>query len=763
MRSFLYLCSCVFLISAVSVSSGDAKPRTPRIALPADSSEGLLSGYIKDSASGETIIGATIRVRSLKRGAISNKSGYFALYLLPDKDLKVEVSSLGYRTFSKTIRLSEGETLTENFILSQENLQGEEVVVETDRSKDRRESPQVSTVSLKPSQIASLPRAGEADIFRILQMIPGVQTVSEISAGLYIRGGSPDQNLILLDGSTLYNPNHFFGFFSTFNPDAIKDVDLIKGGFPAQYGGRLSAVLSVTNKDGDIYNTHGAVAIGLISSRATVETPIGNGAITIAARRTYIDAILNLTGLAKSLDLPSYYFYDLNGKFTQNFGDNDKIAVSGYGGLDKLYFNNGSQASQVDIRWGNQSGSASWTHLFSRNIFSKFNFTASHYFSLLKFGLGDEAFTFDNQIYDYSLHGDLEDITSSNNTLKAGFQLSQYQFGLNIKVGNNPPNADITQKPIYYAGYVSDEWKPTDQLAINPGLRIDGISTRSDVGIDPRLSVRYIINPEFTVKASYGIYHQYLDLASNPLFTAFDLWLPVDSTQAPQTAQQYVLGISTVPFEDFTLEVETYYKNMTNVVELKPNIITGNRLSDVFFVGSGYSYGFEVFLQKQVGDWTGWIGYSLAYTKRKFAAIDNNAPFSPTYDRRHDLNVVLTYRLSDRWTVGGTFVYATGQPYSQTTGFYNAGEPDYGGKLIPINGLRNSLRLEPYHRMDLSGTYSFSLFSDKKNAEFNIDIYNVYNHRNVWFRRINTDNTPATSENVRLLPILPTFGLQVKF
>jgi hypothetical protein len=767
MKRIFLLASLLLAVAALfqpnlANASVRLNPATPIIS-PPDSNNALLSGFIKDSATGETIIGATVRVRSLKRGVISNKSGYFAIYLPTAEELLVEVTSLSYKKYFKKIKLSDQEKRSETFLLVPESLQGNEVVVETDRFKDQRESPQVSTVSIRPQEIAGLPKAGEADIFRILQLIPGVQTVSEISAGLYIRGGSPDQNLILLDGSTLYNPNHFFGFFSTFNPDAIKDVELIKGGFPAQYGGRLSAVLSVTNNDGDLYNTHGTAYLGLISSRASIETPVGNGAFTFSARRTYIDAILGVTGLQSSLDLPHYYFYDLNGKLVQSLGDNDKLAISGYGGLDKLYYDNGSQASQVDIRWGNQSGSINWTHLFNADLFTKFNFTGSHYFSLLTFGLGDASFTFDNQIYDYSLHGDLDYITSGSNVLKTGIQLSKYNFLLKISAGNNPANANIDQKPWYFGAYVSDEWKPTDQLAVTPGLRVDGITSRSDLGIDPRVSVRYIVNSDFTVKGSYGIYHQYLDLASNPLFSAFDLWMPVDSTQAPQKAVQYVLGISTVPFEDFSLEVEAYYKDMQNVVELKPNIITGSKLSDVFFVGSGWSYGIEFFLQKQIGDWTGWIGYSLAYTRRKFQAIDNNAPFAPTNDRRNDLNIVATYRANDRWTLGATFVYATGQPYSQTTALYNAYEPDYGGKLIPISGSKNGLRLEPYHRLDLSATYSFGLFSDKRNAQFDIDIYNVYNHRNVWFRRIDTGNQPATSEDVRLLPILPTFGLTVKF
>jgi hypothetical protein len=271
------------------------------------------------------------------------------------------------------------------------------------------------------------------------------------------------------------------------------------------------------------------------------------------------------------------------------------------------------------------------------------------------------------------------------------------------------------------------------------------------------------VNEDVTLKASWGIYHQYLKLASNPLFTAFDIWLPVDSTQSASRADQYVLGVSTVPFAGFTFEVETYYKYMTNLVELRPQIVTGNSLQDIFFVGNGYSYGIEFFLQKQIGDLTGWFGYTLAFNKRTFPDINNGKTFPPVYDRRNDMNLVMTYKLSDRWTVGSTFVYATGQSYSQTTALYNAGEPDYDGKLITIQGSKNGLRLEPYHRLDLSATYSFSLFSDEKNAEFNIDIYNVYNHRNVWFRRVDTESLPPVIEDVRLLPILPTIGIQVTF
>jgi outer membrane cobalamin receptor len=763
LRTLLFFGIFLFSFSAF-VPNTYARIEKEKIVLAPDTTDAIISGYVKDSASGETIIGATLRVRVLKRGAVTNKSGYFALYLPSGQDLLVEVSYVGYATISKKFKLAEGERRTETFLLTESKVQGQEVVVQTDKEKEHREAPQVSSVTLQPAQIASIPKAGEGDIMRILQLLPGVQSLSEISAGLYVRGGSPDQNLILLDGATLYNPNHFFGFFSTFNSDAIKDVELIKGGYPAEYGGRLSAVLNVTNRDGDLNRTNGKVSLGVISSRASVETPVGDGAFSISARRTYIDYVLGVTGLQKSLDLPEYRFFDLNGKFTQNLGEKDKIFVSGFGGSDKLFYGNGAAASSVDINWGNQAGSSGWTHIFSSNLFSHFTLSGSHYFSLLQFGLGDNSFKFDNQIYDLTFKGDAEYFASQKDIIKTGFQVSKYDFILNIKQANNPPNADIDVRPYYYAGYISNEWKPDERWALTTGLRVDGITSNGDVGIDPRVTARYILNEDVTLKASWGIYHQYLKLAANPLFSAFDLWLPVDSTQKASRADQYVLGVSTVPFEGFTFDVETYYKNMTNLVELKPNIVQGSKLSDIFFVGSGYSYGIEFFLQKQIGDITGWVGYTLAYNRRTFPDINNGTTFPPVYDRRNDLNVTVTYRLNDRWTLGSTFVYATGQSYSQTTALYNAPEPDYDGKTIPVEGTKNGLRLEPYNRLDLSATYSFGLFTEKRNAEFFVDIYNVYNHRNVWFRRVDTQAEPApTLTDVRLLPILPTFGISVKF
>ncbi|HET6511574.1 MAG TPA: TonB-dependent receptor, partial [Candidatus Kapabacteria bacterium] len=599
MRFFLRPLTVLLLLIAAATTSdlraagvSELRPAEPVVA---DSISSTISGFVRDSANGEPIIGASVQIKALKRGARTNKSGYFVLYVPSNVEHLVEISSIGYSPFRTTIRLGPDDKKQLDIKLRTAAFQGGEVTVERDRDRER-EAPKVSTVTINPQQVAQLPKAGEADLFRTLQLIPGVKTSSEISSGLYIRGGSPDQNLILLDGSVLYNPSHFFGFFSTFNSDAIKDVELIKGGYPAEYGGRLSAVLSVTNKDGDREETHGKFSIGLISSRATVETPLGTGAVTLSGRRTYLDAILAATGLKDELDLPDYNFYDLNAKITQNPSNGDKIALSGYLGRDILDFSDPAAGASVLLKWGNKSASLDWMHLFNDNLFSQFNLSASSYFSNLTLGSSGEDFIRDNDILDYTLNGALEYSPNEDHQFKFGFQSTMYNFTFLVKYGKNPPSANVDLSPFYGAVYLQDEWKLSEQAAVNAGLRIDGISSRPEIGIDPRVSMRYILNSDVTLKASFGVYHQYLRLATNPNISFFDVWLPVDSTQPPARSEQYILGVATTPWEGYTLEVEGYYKKLHDIVELRPNIVNGARLSDVFFLGDGYSYGIELFL-----------------------------------------------------------------------------------------------------------------------------------------------------------------------
>ncbi len=738
-----------------------------------DSASAVVSGFVRDSASGETIIGATVRVRALHLGSITNKSGFFSLHIPGGGTITIEVSSLGYRTLFQTMTLRPGEERTQNFSLATTSLSSQEVTVESSEERERQE-PQVSRVTISPQQVQELPKMGQADLFRILQFLPGVQTSSEISSGLYIRGGSPDENLILLDGSVLYNPSHFFGFFSTFNPDAIKDVELIKGGFPAEYGGRLSAVLNVTDIEGDRNTTKGKVDLGLISSSGMLETPVGTGALVLAGRRSYIDLVMNTLGLTQRLSLPDYYFYDANAKLTQNPSPNDKVVFAAYEGSDNLTFSSTATAHRdstgqpdIALSWGNKSVSGEWTHVFGSELFSKLTLSASNFSSVFTIGSTAVPVTYHNGISDYTARASVDYYPNTANEIKTGLQATGYRTSLLVQSGNNPPNADFGATPFYGAAYVQDEWKPAisgaeeNPLAITGGLRVDKISSNPQIGVDPRFSARYIFSPLITLKASVGIYHQYLKLATNDLIPIFDVWLPTDTSQAPERCYQYVLGVSTAPFADYTIDVETYYKDMRNLVEMRPNVMTGNTLNDIFFVGNGTAYGIEFFLQKQVGRLTGWLGYTLAWTWRTFPDINNGTPFPPTYDRRNDFDLVAMYHVNDRWTLGAAFTYETGQAYTQITAL----EPDFEDptRTIPIEGDKNALRLPPYNRLDLSATYSFSFYSDQRNAEFNFDVFNAYNYRNVWISQVDQSTNPATITFIRLLPILPTFGVSVSF
>ncbi len=582
-----------------------------------------------------------------------------------------------------------------------------------------------------------------------------------------MRGGSPDENLIRLDGATLYNPSHFFGFFSTFNPDIIKDVEFIKGGFPAEYGGRLSSVLNVTDIEGDRNTTKGKVDLGLISSSGSIQTPVGTGALVLAGRRSYIDVLFNTLGLTSRLNLPDYYFYDANAKLTQNPSPNDKITIAAYQGSDNLSLTANSDVNNIGLNWGNKMASGAWTHVFGSELFSNLDLTTSNYASSFTLGSSVQPLTWTNGITDYTARASLDYFPASTNTIKTGIEATAYHTSLLIQSGNNPPNADVDRKPIYGAVYAQDEWKPNiagtteNPLAVTGGLRVDGISSNPEIGVDPRISARYILSPQVTLKGSFGIYHQYLKLATNDLIPIFDVWLPDDTTQAPERCYQYVLGVSTAPFADYTLDVEGYYKDMRNLVEMRPDVMTGSTLNDVFFVGNGNAYGIEFFLQKQIGRLTGWIGYTLAWTMRTFPDINNGQPFPPTYDRRNDFDLVATYHLSDRWTLGATFTYGTGQAYTQITAL----EPNFEdeGHNIPIEGDKNALRLPPYNRLDLSATYTFAFLSNHRNAEFDFDIFNAYDYRNVWISQIDNSTNPGTITFVRLLPILPTFGVSVSF
>jgi len=757
-RGFILLC---FIGSAFGFQTAAGKEVSPQTG-----NERTISGFVTDSSNGETLIGAVVRISGTKLGAVTNKNGYFVLRNIPSGKHTLTCAYVGYRTREIIVDVQTGDA-TMTFVLSPQDIQATDITIEVNKEDEQKEI-KISSVDLSSAQIEQMPSIGESDLFRALQYLPGILTSSEISSGLYIRGGTPDQNLILLDGSTIYNPNHLFGFFSTFNTDAIKDVELIKGGFPAEYGGRLSSVINVTNRDGNQNNFKGQASLGLIDSRLTLESPLGNGSILVSGRRTYADLILALLPKDPTNPLPDYYFYDLTGKITQNFGQNDKVFISAYGGADNLLYNTG--ALDFGMNWGNGAGAARWTHIFSDKIFSDLNVTASKYNSGFNGNEGGSNFSVFNSIQDITAKGSVEYYATDEHTFKFGFETSRYTYmyqqnylGSGDSASSSPndsSNVVVTDWAVSF--YAQDAWQITPLLSMQFGLRSNWTRQSSAFTWDPRFSLRYILSDIVTLKASWGIYHQYLHLAARPDFEFFSVWLPTDSTVPAEEAIQYIFGVETHPLDGWDFNIDLYYKPLINVAEFKPYVYSGTTVNQIFSIGTGKAYGAEFFLQKKMGPFTGWIGYTLSWVTEQYSDINNGISFPPPYDRRNDIDVILSWRINSRWRVGAAWTFTTGQPYTAATSEYSIALP---GQTISseytLPGAEDALRLPPNHRLDASAAYQTTIFGLA--STFNLNIFNVYDYREIWFRYYDTSKNPTQVTDVLLLPIIPTFSLEVKF
>jgi outer membrane receptor for ferrienterochelin and colicin len=722
-----------------------------------------ISGFVNDSSNGERLISATIAIGNSKLGTHSNVKGYFVLQGIPVGSSVVRVSYIGYRVKEIGVTMAAGESRTLNVDLAPAALSEETVVVEGARNEEREEI-KISSVNITPQEIRQMPAVGESDLFRSLQFLPGVMALSDFSSGLYIRGGTPDQNLVLLDGTVVYNPSHLFGFFSAFDPDAIKNVELIKGGFPAEYGGRLSAVLNVENKDGNRRQYEGAASIGLVSSHASVQGPLPFGSFFVSGRRTYLDLLLGITNAQNNFNngdpLPSYYFYDFNAKVNVDLPGNDRLMFSGYLGSDILSYGS-TDAFNFNYEWANRVASVHYTHVFSSNLFGTFLVSASQFKNVITGTNEGTVNTFNNEIIDYTAKGDITWYVSTQHLIKAGAYGTSYKFYLQNTVGTDSARVSISKTPAMYGAYVQDDWKFAEGWTMQTGLRTDAMDIVGKATWDPRLALRYIINNDVSAKVSWGIYHQYLHLAAPPTQPFFDIWLPSDNTLQASTAVQYVAGVETHPRDGYNFNVDLYYKSLTDITEFKSTTARGFNVGDAFYAGNGRAYGAELFLEKKVGDLTGWIGYTLSWVWETFADLNNGVEFAPQNDRRHDVNIVVSYKINDRWRVGATWTYGTGQAYTAIIARYETDPPGYQGNTFRYPGPTGALRLAPYHRMDLSGTYSFKMWGYP--AEFSMQIFNVYNRRNEHQISYDTRVNPATKTVVYLLPFLPTVTLGVTF
>ncbi len=761
-----------------------------------------ISGYVKDAKTGESILNTNITLVGNSRGISTNAYGFYSLTLAQGSYTLI-ASHLGYSPSVIDINLTQDTVLP--ISLTPAVQLSEEVVVTATKRENNVKTAQLGKISLPIEQIKKIPAfLGEVDILKTLQLLPGIRNAGEGSAGLYVRGGGADQNLILLDGAVVYNSGHLFGFFSIFNSDAIKDVTLIKGGMPAQYGSRLSSVIDVTMKDGNNKEMQVEGGIGLIASRISIQGPIkkNKSSFILSGRRTYIDALTKpFVKKGSQFDGSGYYFYDLNAKLNYIFSNKDRVFVSGYFGKDVFDFKNNRQGLNVNIPWGNATGTVRWNHVFNKKLFvnttalsNRYNFT---------FNGKQDAFQVQlaSGIRDYSLQQDYDYYVSPKHKVKFGGQFTYHRFQPSIVSGKqdsivfNPKNAQI-KYGLETALYIQDDWEVSNKFMVNFGLRYSDFGTvgpykiyeeddngnRTDStvfgkgklvknygGAEPRVSMRYSLDDATSLKWSVTRNLQYIHLVSNAGTTLpTDIWVPSTLRVQPQKSWMYAAGLFK-NFESKTWEtsVEVYYKSMQNQIEYREGY-TPNSLKDTeedFVFGKGWSYGTELFVNKVKGKFTGWIGYTLSYTWRKFADLNQGRKYPAKYDRRHDLSVVGVYELSPKWKLSAAFVYATGNAATLPERFYIT-----EGVVSQQYSDINQYRLPAYHRLDLSATLTPRNSAKKKlKSEWVFGVYNTYSRQNPYFIYFDQSGSALNgtlqvqAKQVSIFPIIPSVTWNFKF
>lgn len=730
-----------------------------------------LSGFVRDAATGETLLLATVRLDGTQLGAATNTSGYYTLAGITPGTYTVVASYIGYRDLRLEITLGAGESRRLDLELASASEELDEVVVETDRAEEE-EIRRVGAAQVSTELIRQLPTVLEPDVFRSLQLLPGVKNISDFSSGLYIRGGSPDQTLILLDRTTVYNPTHFFGFFSTFNPDAIKDVRVYKGGYPAEYGGRLGSVVDIYNKDGNRQQLDGTLSVGLLASRALIEGPYRKGSFMLAARRSTIEPLLAAFKSADVEGLPeAFYFYDLNGKLNFDASQNDRFSLAFYSGRDYVNVPFLDGEAQVDLAYGNTTGSLNWTHLFSNTLFSNFTFTASRYYSNPQFSFARTEFEQRTEITDFSAKGDLEWVPDARHEVKVGVWAGRFDFGF-TRAFDGRVNFRPRIGSWYASAYAQERFKPTPRWTLEAGVRAQYFEDGNYTRVEPRASVEHrpTGTDDVRLQLGYGRYYQFLTLITSELFSGADFWLTAAEGVEPAYGDQFVLGVKTRPTRALNLDVEAYYRTMRKLFEIDPFVQdpAGLPYADFFRVGDGYAWGIEAQLEGRVGRVSGLLAYTYSQTRRRFPDFPQPAPddfvyYPPKYDRTNDANLVLAYDLSRAWRFTGVFTYGTGQAYTEVYGFYQT-EPPFGSTPGTVYQTQyNASRLPPYHRLDL-GFARRGRFFGFADYELQLQLINAYSRKNVWFYFPQPEGTSIERTRVNQIPVpIPNLSLTLNF
>lgn len=750
------------------------------------SSQYTISGIVSSARSGEAAINAQVLLFTDSvtadsrpiRTTQTNNFGFYSLPRIPSGNYVLFVRSIGFATYRAPV-MADGD-VKKDVPLTDDPVLMEEVTIEEHRAAESAGS--ISRIAVPADILQTAPSFGsEKDVFRVLQLLPGVKATSEISSGLYVRGGSADQNLILLDGVIVYNPFHLGGFLSSFNPDALLGVNILKGAFPAQYGGRLSSVIEMTMKEGTKERFTGTGGIGLIASKLTLQGPITeNMTFMVSGRRMYLDILVWLAG--ESDKAPRYYFYDFNAKLNYRLSSDDRLYLSGYFGGDDLTTPRTPGDPILDIFWGNSTANLRWMHVVDPTLFTNFSliYTNFRFQTLIESPFpSDPHFSSLSRIRDIVMRGELQYHPAEDHFITAGAEVTHHGFLANAAtdIVDLPEQGTTDVRSIEGAAYGQDEWQIAPLWKANVGTRLFYFQSGAYLNLEPRLSLSYALSEASTATISYSEGHQYLHLITrNETLLPTDVWFPSTTNIPPGRAWQSAAGISSTFGEgEYFGSIEAYYKSMRNLYEYKDNaeFVFGTPLETQFTNGTGTAYGAEFFLQKRTGELTGWIGYTLSWAKRHFAELNLGREFFPRYDRRHDISVVINYALGENWQLGATWVYATGQAFTVPEGFFTfpsiTGVSSYGGYYYSSSqeyvSRRNNYRAPAYHRLDLNFVHRRTIFGLK--SELSINIYNAYSRNNPFYIMVDNDYSSNQSKKVlkqySLFPILPTAGWSFSF
>ena len=777
-RTFRLQRALVFLLSTFSPFLLSAQARH------------TVSGTIRDQSSGETLIGASVVILNHPRSAVlSNSYGFYSLIAAAGK-YTIVVSFAGYRADTLEVSLDKDVIMAIN--LSPADAEMQEVVVSANRNNANVTKPLMGVQKLSVNEIKDVPVIfGEKDILKTIQLLPGVQSGGDGSSGFYVRGGSVDQNLILLDEATVYNPTHLLGFFSTFNSDAIKDVTLYKGAIPAEYGGRLASVLDVKMDDGNVKDYGVSGGLGLISSRLNVEGPIekDDGSFIVSARRTYADLFLKLSKDTNT-NRSSLYFYDINAKANYKLGDKDHIYLSGYFGKDNLGLGN-----TFGLDYGNSTGTFRWNHIFNSRLFSNTSLIYSKYNYNVSVNSGSNDIGITSFVRDYHLKEDLQYFLNSDNKVNFGVEVIQHTTSPGVISASGTssfnPLALEQRYSLESAAYVDHDLALSDKVNVNYGLRaglftvlgpgsfytydssgnaIDtatygsGQVVKNYFNLEPRFSMSYRLTYNSSVKFAYTRTVQNLHLLSNSTSSnPTDVWIPSSNNVKPEIADQVSTGyFRNADNNAYEFSAEVYYRYMQNQIDYKngAQLIANEYVESQLIYGIGRAYGLELFAKKKVGRMTGWVSYTLSRTERRFGQVNDDSWYPANQDRTHDLSVVGIYKLSKKWTLSGDFVYYTGNAVTWPSGKY-----EVDGQVAFLYTKRNGYRMPPYNRLDVSATLQGKK-TKKFDSNWNFSLYNAYGRENPYSISFQQDpGNPAKTEAVQyaLFRWVPSVTYNFKF